>query len=93
MTDLNPADWREVTLDVATLTLGEAAEAERQSGLTIQQIAKGRATLKLLAMFVHGLRHSAKPPSWQELGSLRFLDVSLSTSQESRAGTSEPSKG
>lgn len=76
-----------VTLDISTLTLGEAAAAEIQSGATIQQLARGRATLRLLAMFVHELRTSAQPRSWQELSNLRLLDVSSSTSQSDSTET------
>lgn len=76
-----------VTLDITTLTLGEAAAAEIASGATIQQLAKGRATLRLLAMFVHELRTSAAPRSWSELSNLRLLDASSSTSQSPREET------
>ena len=88
---ISPETYREVRLDITSVTLGEAAEAERQSGMTIQELAKGRATLKLLAMFVHELRHSAEPRSWSELSTLRLLDVSRSTSPADSAGVSETS--
>lgn len=84
----NAADYLDVRLDVSTLTLGEAAEAERQSGMTIAEIAHGRASLKLLAMFVHELRTSAAPRNWSELSSLRFLDVSRSVSPSASASAS-----
>ena len=57
----------QVKFDITTLTLGEAAEAETQSGKSIQQMAKSRASLLLLAVFVQELRNSEQPRSWQEL--------------------------
>lgn len=83
----------EITIDITTLTLGEAAAAEVASGLTIQQLAKGRATLKLLALFVHELRHSERPRSWSDLSNLRLLDGSSSTSPSPGAGTPTSSDG
>ena len=77
-----------ITLDITSLTLGEAAEAEFQSGKTIQQLAKGRASLLLLATFVHELRSSEQPRNWQELSNLPLLDVSSLTSQSSPDGPS-----
>lgn len=68
-----------ITLDVSTVTLGEWAQAELASGLTMAQLLKSHAARKMLAMFVHELRHSEKPRSWSELSSLRLLDVSQST--------------
>lgn len=91
---LPPMDeLRNVTLDVSTLTLGEAAEAERQSGMTIGELARGRASLKLLALFVHGLRNYAPAPSWSELSNLRLLDASSSTTQPTPDGASQTSNG
>lgn len=90
---LDPATLKDVTLDIGTITLGEAAEAERQSGMTIGELAKGRATLRLLALFVHGLRTSAVPPSWSDLSTLRLLDVSPSTSPSPQADPSASSSG
>ena len=83
---------REVTLDIGTLTLGEAAEAERQSGMRIEEIAKSTAAMRMLALFVHLSRSSAQPPRWKELADLRLLDVSSSTSPHSPAGQSRKSK-
>jgi len=73
MTDLE--DLSAVTFDISTLTLGEAGEAERQSGLPISSILRSPSTLRQLAIFVHLLRNSAKPPRWSELSSLRLLDA------------------
>ena len=92
MEPIDPTTLRDVTLDLSTLTLREAAEAERQSGWTIGEIAKSRTALKVLALFVHGLRSSAHAPSWSELSDLRLLDVSSSTSRSPGAGASETSK-
>ena len=58
-------------LDVATLTLGEMAEAEAQSGRSFNTLLRGAATAKLLALWVHEYRNSEKPRSWQELSSLK----------------------
>ena len=80
VTDDQAYEIRSITLDISTLTLGEAAAAEVASGYTIQQLARGRATLKILALFVHEYRHSERPRSWSELASLRLLDSSPSTS-------------
>jgi hypothetical protein len=67
-----------ITLDIQTLTLGELAEAERQSGLSFQVLIKGRANLILLALFVHELRSSEQPRSWSELSNLTLQDASSS---------------
>ena len=61
-------------LDVGTLTLGEMAEAEMQSGRSFQTLlTAGYATRKLLALWVHERRTSAQPRSWHELSALRPL--------------------
>lgn len=82
-------EYATVTLDISTLTLGEAAKAEQQSGMTIQQLSRSSAGTILLAMFVHELRSSAEPRSWSELSNLRLLDVSSSTRRARSAGASE----
>lgn len=91
LTTADLAELAEVRFDVTTLTLAEAAEAERQSGWTIGEIVKSRTALKVLAMFVHGLRHYDVRPSWSELSSLRVLDVSPSSSPSRSAGPSATS--
>ena len=58
-------------LDIATLTLGEMSEAEAQSGRSFDGLLRGRATRKLLALFIHEQRTSGKPRSWQELSDLK----------------------
>ena len=83
-------EWRNITLDIASLTLGEASAAEQASGLSIERMARG-ATLRLLAMFVHGLRTYDVPPSWSELSNLGATAVLSSRSRESSAGPSETS--
>lgn len=65
-----------VTLDITTVTLGEAAAAEIASGMTLQTMIKSRAALLLLGLFIHELRSSGQPPSWNDLSSRRLLDVS-----------------
>jgi len=72
-------EWRDIKLDLSTLTLGEASSAEQSSGLSIDKMAKG-ATLRLLAMYVHGLRTYDVPPSWSELSSLGATAVLQSSS-------------
>lgn len=83
----------EVTLDISTLTLGEAAKAEMESGLSLQQMIKSSAARKILALYVLELRSSESGRSWQELSNLRLLDGSSSTSQSQPDGVSETSKG
>ena len=81
----------EITFDLSTLTLGEAAEAERQSGWSIGEIVKSRTALRILGVFVDGLRTSERKRSWSEVSSLRILDVSPSTSREPKDSPSETS--
>lgn len=64
-------DLSDVTrLDVNTLTLGEMAEAEWQSGKPIADLVRSPTSVLILALFVHELRTSAQPRSWRELASL-----------------------
>lgn len=86
-------EWQTVTLDVSTLTLGEAAAAEIESGLSLQQMIKSPTARKLLAVYVHELRNSVPARSWSELSSLRLLDGSSSTSQSAPDGASAKSSG
>ena len=81
-----------VTLDLNTVTMGEAAEAERESGWSIGEIVKSPSARRVLAMFIHGLRHYDVRPSWKELASLRAVDVSQSTSHSQSDSPSETSK-
>lgn len=76
-----------VTLDITTLTLGEAAEAEMASGKTLQQLVKSRTALLILALFIQEYRNSGLVPSWSELASRKVLDVSSSTRLSSSAET------
>ena len=85
-------EYREVTLDLATLTMGEIARAEVASGMTLQQLLASPMAKKLMAVFVHELRNYVKPRSWQELSNLRLLDGSSSISHPSPDGVSETSK-
>ena len=82
----------DVTLDITTLTLGEAAAAEMASGIPIRKMAASPAALRILAMFVHEYRTSDEPRSWSELSSLRLLDVRSSTSRSRRVAPSPTSK-
>jgi hypothetical protein len=71
-------------LDVDTLTLGEMAAAEAESGQPFSQILqvaiRGGATRRLLALWLWERRNSAKPRSWRELADLRPSARSSSTS-------------
>lgn len=82
------SEWQDITLDIASLTLGEASAAEQASGLSIERMARG-ATLRLLALFVHGLRNYDVPPSWSELSNLGATAVLSSRSRGSSDGPSE----
>lgn len=62
------------TLDLASLTLGEMAEVELQSGRSFEKLlTSGNATRRLLALWVVESRSSAHPRSWRALSSLRPL--------------------
>lgn len=61
-----------VTIDLASLTLGEMAAVEEASGIPFDVILRrGSATRRLMALYVQALRTSDTPPSWHELGDLR----------------------
>lgn len=87
--------YRTVTFDISTLTLDEGIKAELASGLSIQEIARSKAAMRVLALFVHNLRSKSDgpTPSWSELSSLRLLDVWPSTSASTSGGRSKASKG
>jgi hypothetical protein len=79
------------TLDVTTLTLGEMAEAERQSGRSFDNLlTSGTATRRLLALFIVESRTCAQPRSWQQLADLRPYDSSSSPLPSEPAGTPTP---
>lgn len=62
------------TLDVGTLTLGEMAAIEEQSGRSMDRLlVAGSATRRLLALWVAESRSSAQPRSWRELAGLRVF--------------------
>ena len=83
------SDVSTITLDLSTLTLGEMAEAERQSNRSFDDLLRaGTATRRLVAVFVAELRSSERPRSWLELSSLRLRDAQSSTSQP---GSDSPS--
>ena len=60
--------------DIETLTIGEVAQVQEASGLEFRQLI-GPYRL-MLALFVQRLRSSGQPPNWQELTSLRVVDIS-----------------
>ena len=79
-----------VTLDLASLTLGEMAAVEKMSGEDFAaMLTRGAASRRLLALAVHELRTSAQPRSWSDLCSLRLSDASSSTSPSPADGPSE----
>ncbi len=79
-----------VTLDIDTVTLGEMAAVEKASGQDFLEMwTAGRATRRLIALFVTEYRHSETPPSWSELQGRRLLDASSSTSPFAPAGRPE----
>jgi hypothetical protein len=73
--DSGELDEIRLTLDVNTLTLGEMAQMEAESGQPFAQLLatamRGGATRRLLALWVHEHRSSAQPRSWRQLGDLR----------------------
>lgn len=87
----DPAELGEVRLDITTLTLEEASQAEAASGRSVTDLLRGAASRKLLALFVHGLRNYENAPRWSELSSLRLLDASPSHSQEDSGSPSQTS--
>ena len=88
---MDKTDHRNVTFDLETLTLGEAARAERESGLALTAILSTAMGRRTLGLFVHGLRTSERPPRWSELSNLRLLDVSPSRSRAPKDGRSPTS--
>lgn len=80
-------EWRDITLDIDTLTMGEAVAVEQASGLPIEKLSKG-ASLRMMALYVHGLRTYDVPPSWSELANLGALAVVSSRSRASSGGPS-----
>lgn len=70
----------DITFDIETLTLGELAAAETASGLDSSILLSRTGHRLLLGVFVHRLRSSGKPSSWQELGNLKVLDARSSSS-------------
>lgn len=62
------------TLDLGTLTLGEMAAIEEQSGRSMDKLlTAGSATRRLLALWIAESRSSATPRSWHELSALRVF--------------------
>lgn len=82
-----------VTLDLNTITLGEALEVERQSGQDFTDLLRRRTTRNVVVLFIHELRTSDKPRSWHELLSLRISDSPFSISRSDSTGLSAKSSG
>lgn len=77
-----------VTLDLDSLTLGEMAEVEQAAGGKdiLVLLSAGRATQRLIALYINELRTSETPRSWQELSALRSQDAPSSTLLASPVG-------
>ena len=82
-----------ITLDLHTLTLGEVAEAERQSGQSFDRLLRGSAAKMMLALFVHRWRSSGVVPTWRELENLPVSDALSSISLSDSGGPSGTSNG
>jgi hypothetical protein len=82
-----------ITLDLESLTLGEALAAEEASGKDIGALLRTSGHRRILALFIHRLRSSGSAPDWQELTSLRLLDAFSGVSRSSPASRSETSNG
>lgn len=78
----------EIEFDVDTLTLGEMIAVEEASGKDIAVLLSRSGHRRMVAVYVHQLRSSAQPPSWQSLASLRVLGDLPSTSDSSPDGGS-----
>ena len=77
----------QITFDLSTLTLGEAAEIELASGKSVQELLRSKTAVYLMALFVQRLRNSGSAPNWSELSNLRLLGVTSSTSPSPSAET------
>lgn len=81
-------DILDIQLDIDSLTLGEMMEAEDASGQDIAQLLARSGHRRTLAVFVHQLRSSGKPPDWKSLGSLKVRGSLPSDSASSPDGGS-----
>lgn len=75
----------EISLDLDSLTLGEMEAAEQASGRSFDSLLTGgKATRKLLAVFLHEYNSFESVPSlpelWRQVKSLRLSDVPFSDS-------------
>lgn len=78
---------RTVVLDLTSITLGEMAAMEEQSGRDFTALLKsGTATRRLMALWLSESRSSEKPRSWRELSNLRPLGEPSSPSPSEPAG-------
>lgn len=77
-----------ITLDLNTITLGEALEVERQSGRDFAELLQRQTTRNVLVLLINDLRTSDRPRSWHELLSLRISDSPFSTSPSDSDGAS-----
>lgn len=85
-----PGSAETYTLDLETITLGELADLEEETGQSSTAlIARGSATRRLVAAWIAS-RRSGTPRSWAELRGLRLLDASSSTLRSGPAGIPDP---
>lgn len=83
-----------ITVDLMTMTLGEMAEVERQSRRSIDELlTAGKASRRMVGLFVHALRTSDAPPSWSAISSRPLSERPFSDSPSSPAGRPNPSNG
>ena len=82
-----------LTLDLATVTLGEMAALEMASGRDFGALLKGQVSRRLIALYLREWRSSGVEPSWSSIASLRPLDSGSSTSVSPSAGRPARSNG
>lgn len=90
---IDPSDLGDVTLDIGTLTLGEASELEKAAGEDIATLLARSSGRMMAAVFVHVSRSSGRVPLWSEVSNLALLDVSSSTSRARSGGPPPRSRG
>lgn len=82
-----------LTLDLATVTLGELADLEAETGVSAAVlIARGSATRTMIGAWIAS-RRSGTPRSWAEIRDLRLLDGRSSISPSPSAGRRARSAG
>lgn len=81
-------DVTTLTIDLNEITLGEMAAIEAAAGQDFLTVfGQGRASRRMIALFLREYRSSGSAPSWRELGNLRPRGAGSSTSVSPSAGT------